>query len=71
MIFAAIWTIICLCSPIAHMVWGGGYLFNEGALDLGGTVVHMNGGLTGLVLALLIGKRAGYSKVAMKPVVLF
>ena len=56
-------------APIAHMVWGGGYLFNEGALDFaGGTVVHMNGGLAGLVLAVLVGKRAGYSKVAMKPV---
>ena len=68
MIFAAIWTIV-VYAPIAHMVWGGGYLFNEGALDFaGGTVVHMNGGLAGLVLALLIGKRSGYSKVAMKPV---
>ena len=68
MIFAGIWTIV-VYAPIAHMVWGGGYLFNEGALDFaGGTVVHMNGGLAGLVLALLIGKRAGYSKVAMKPV---
>ena len=68
MIFAAIWTIV-VYAPIAHMVWGGGYLFNEGALDFaGGTVVHMNGGLAGLVLALLLGKRAGYSKVAMKPV---
>jgi Amt family ammonium transporter len=68
MIFAAIWTIV-VYAPIAHMVWGGGYLFNEGALDFaGGTVVHMNGGLAGLVLALLLGKRAGYSKVAMTPV---
>ena len=68
MIFAGVWTIV-VYAPIAHMVWGGGYLFNEGALDFaGGTVVHMNGGLAGLVLAVLIGKRAGYSKVAMKPV---
>jgi Amt family ammonium transporter len=68
MIFAAVWTIV-VYAPIAHMVWGGGYLFNEGTLDFaGGTVVHMNGGLAGLVLAVLIGKRAGYSKVAMKPV---
>lgn len=68
MIFAAVWTIV-VYAPIAHMVWGGGYLFNEGALDFaGGTVVHMNGGLAGLVLAVLIGRRAGYSKVAMKPV---
>jgi Amt family ammonium transporter len=67
MVFAFIWTIV-VYAPITHMVWGGGYLFNEGALDFaGGTVVHMNGGLAGLVLALLIGKRAGYPKVAMKP----
>ena len=68
MIFAGVWTIV-VYAPIAHMVWGGGYLFNEGALDFaGGTVVHMNGGLAGLVLAVLVGKRSGYSKVAMKPV---
>jgi ammonium transporter, Amt family len=67
MIFAGIWTIV-VYAPIAHMVWGGGYLFNEGALDFaGGTVVHMNGGLAGLVLALLLGKRANYPKVAIKP----
>lgn len=67
MIFVAIWTIV-VYAPIAHMVWGGGYLMNEGALDFaGGTVVHMNGGLAGLVLAILLGKRAGYGKVAIKP----
>ncbi len=50
------------------MVWGGGFLFDAGALDFaGGTVVHMNGGLAGLVLAFLVGKRKGYMKVAMKP----
>ena len=57
-------------APIAHMVWGGAgaLLFDAGALDFaGGTVVHMNGGLAGLVLALLVGKRAGYPKIAMKP----
>lgn len=67
MVFVAIWTIV-VYAPITHMVWGGGYLFNEGALDFaGGTVVHMNGGLAGLVLAVLIGKRVGYPKTAMKP----
>ena len=67
MVVAFIWTIV-VYAPITHMVWGGGYLFNEGALDFaGGTVVHMNGGLAGLVLAVLIGKRAGYPKTAMKP----
>lgn len=67
MVFVAIW-VVAVYAPITHMVWGGGYLFNEGALDFaGGTVVHMNGGLAGLVLAVLIGKRAGYPKTAMKP----
>ena len=67
MIFAFIWTIV-VYAPIVHMVWGGGYLFNEGALDFaGGTVVHMNGGLAGLVLATLLGKRNDYPKTAMKP----
>jgi Amt family ammonium transporter len=67
MVFAAIWTVV-VYAPIAHMVWGGGYLFNLGTLDFaGGTVVHMNGGLAGLVLAILLGKRSGYPKVAMKP----
>jgi Amt family ammonium transporter len=66
LIFVALWTLI-VYSPIAHMVWGGGYLFNLGTLDFaGGTVVHMNGGLAGLVLAILIGKRVGYSK-SVKP----
>jgi Amt family ammonium transporter len=67
MVFVALWTVV-VYAPIAHMVWGGGYLFNLGALDFaGGTVVHMNGGLAGLILALLVGKRVGYPKTAMKP----
>jgi Amt family ammonium transporter len=68
-VFVAIWTIV-VYAPITHMVWGGdgAYLFDAGALDFaGGTVVHMNGGLAGLVLAFLVGKRTGYPKVAMKP----
>lgn len=66
-VFVALWTVV-VYAPIAHMVWGGGFLFDAGALDFaGGTVVHMNGGLAGLVLALLVGKRTGYGKVAMKP----
>jgi len=67
LVFVAIWT-IAVYAPIVHLVWGGGYLFDIGALDFaGGTVVHMNGGLAGLVLAILVGKRSGYNKVAMKP----
>jgi Amt family ammonium transporter len=65
--FVAIWGLV-VYAPVTHMVWGGGFLFDEGALDFaGGTVVHMNGGLAGLVLAILVGKRVGYPKTAMKP----
>jgi len=67
LVFVAIWGLV-VYAPIAHMVWGGGILMKLGALDFaGGTVVHMNGGLAGLVLALLVGKRANYPKTAMKP----
>lgn len=67
LVFAALWVVV-VYAPITHMVWGGGFLFDAGALDFaGGTVVHMNGGLAGLVLAFLVGKRKGYLKVAMKP----
>ena len=69
LVFVAIWGLV-VYAPVAHMVWGGdgAFLFDAGALDFaGGTVVHMNGGLAGLVLAVLVGKRAGYPKSAMKP----
>ena len=69
MVIVVLWGLL-VYAPITHMVWGGdgAYLFDAGALDFaGGTVVHMNGGLAGLVLAILVGKRAGYNKVAMKP----
>ena len=69
MVIVALWGLV-VYAPITHMVWGGdgAYLFDAGALDFaGGTVVHMNGGLAGLVLAILVGKRSGYPKMAMKP----
>ncbi len=69
LVFVAIWGLV-VYAPVAHMVWGGdgAFLFDAGALDFaGGTVVHMNGGLAGLVLAILVGKRTGYPKSAMKP----
>jgi ammonium transporter, Amt family len=55
--------------PIAHMVWGaGGYLLDMGALDFaGGTVVHINAGVAGLVGAYLVGKRLGFGREALKP----
>lgn len=70
LVIVALWGLV-VYAPIAHMVWGGegALLFDAGALDFaGGTVVHMNGGLAGLVLAYLVGKRSGYQKAAMKPV---
>ena len=69
MVIIVLWGLV-VYAPITHMVWGGdgAYLFDAGALDFaGGTVVHMNGGLAGLVLAILVGKRAGFNKTAMKP----
>ncbi|MEE9330668.1 MAG: ammonium transporter [Methylophilaceae bacterium] len=55
--------------PIAHMVWGtGGYLLDKGALDFaGGTVVHINAAMAGLVGAYMVGKRIGYGKEAFSP----
>ncbi len=69
-LFVILWGLV-VYAPVAHMVWGGdgALLFDAGALDFaGGTVVHMNGGLAGLVLAVMLGKRAGYPKTAIKPV---
>ena len=69
MVIVVLWGLV-VYAPITHMVWGGdgAYLFDAGALDFaGGTVVHMNGGLAGLILAILVGKRAGFNKTAMKP----
>ncbi len=55
--------------PIAHMVWGaGGYLLDKGALDFaGGTVVHINAGVAGLVGAYILGPRLGYGRESMAP----
>jgi len=54
--------------PVAHWVWGGGWLQTMGVLDFaGGTVVHINAGVAGLVAALVIGKRKGFPNVAMPP----
>ena len=56
-IFVILWVIL-VYAPIGHMVWGGGYLSKMGVLDFaGGTVVHINSGIAGLVAAIVIGKR--------------
>ncbi|GAB6067057.1 ammonium transporter [Methylothermus subterraneus] len=65
--FMAGWLILCYV-PIAHMVWGGGWLADLGAKDFaGGTVVHVNAGIAGLVGALVLGKRLRYGREAMPP----
>ena len=65
--FSALWLFVSYI-PICHMVWGGGYLGSKGALDFaGGTVVHINAAIAGLVICLVLGKRLGYGKEAMPP----
>lgn len=68
MVFAIVWLTI-VYFPIAHMVWAAGGLFFEmGALDFaGGTVVHINAGVSALVACLILGKRTGYPKEPMPP----
>lgn len=60
MVFLALWMLLAYV-PVAHMVWGpGGYLMNAGVLDFaGGTVVHINSGVAGLVAAMVVGRRKG------------
>jgi Amt family ammonium transporter len=69
--FSLLWATI-VYDPLAHMVWGGGFLGlgdgNVGALDFaGGTVVHISSGISALVCALVIGKRLGYGSDPMPP----
>lgn len=67
LLFAVLWFTFSYV-PMAHIVWGGGLLGKDGALDFaGGTVVHINAGVAGLVGAYMIGKRVGYGKEAFTP----
>ncbi|GAA6142546.1 ammonium transporter [Hydrogenophaga sp. 5NK40-0174] len=68
LLFSALWFTFSYL-PVAHMVWGaGGYLLDKGALDFaGGTVVHINAAMAGLVGAYLLGKRIGYGRESMAP----
>jgi ammonium transporter, Amt family len=67
-VFLPLWVTLSY-FPIGHMVWGGGFISEHfGAQDYaGGTVVHINAGVAGLVLALVIGKRIGFGKEPMRP----
>ena len=67
MMFSVLWFTI-VYSPVAHWVWGGGWLAKLGALDFaGGTVVHINAGVSALALAFLLGKRKGFPQDQMEP----
>jgi len=67
LVFSALWLAI-IYAPVAHWVWGGGWLGELGALDFaGGTVVHINAGISALALVLLLGPRKGFFKKAMEP----
>ena len=66
-LFMGGWTLV-VYSPIAHWVWGGGFLAEAGVLDFaGGTVVHINAGIAGLIAALVLGKRLGYGSEPLPP----
>jgi ammonium transporter, Amt family len=66
-VFSILW-LTFIYAPIAHWVWGGGWMGEMGALDFaGGTVVHINAGVAGLILCLVLGKRLGYGKQTMFP----
>ncbi|HZT18833.1 MAG TPA: ammonia channel protein, partial [Dongiaceae bacterium] len=67
MAFCGLWLVFDY-APIAHMVWGGGFLGSAGVLDYaGGTVVHINAGVAGLVACLVLGPRTGYGKTPFHP----
>jgi Amt family ammonium transporter len=67
LLFCSLWHLL-VYAPIAHWVWGGGFLSQAGVLDFaGGTVVHINSGVAGLVCALVIGPRRGFRRENMAP----
>jgi len=67
LIFMALWTVF-VYAPVCHWVWGGGWLGELGALDFaGGTVVHINAGVSAVVAAILVGSRRDYGRQAMLP----
>jgi Amt family ammonium transporter len=67
LIFISLWSVV-VYAPIAHWVWGGGWLADMGALDFaGGTVVHVNAGVAALVAAFVVGARRDYKKSPLQP----
>ena len=67
LLFSLLWLLIVYC-PVAHWVWGDGWLQKMGLMDFaGGTVVHLNAGMAALVAALVLGRRRGFPETAMPP----
>jgi ammonium transporter, Amt family len=67
LVFITLWLII-VYAPVCHWVWGGGFLGTAGVMDFaGGTVVHINSGIAGLVAAIVLGRRKGYGTENMAP----
>ncbi len=67
LIFMAAWMLL-VYIPVCHWVWGGGFLAGDGVLDFaGGTVVHINAGIAGLVACIVLGRRTGYGTESMAP----
>ncbi|MBF0393803.1 MAG: ammonium transporter [Alphaproteobacteria bacterium] len=67
LVFMSFWLLL-VYAPICHWVWGGGFLMTEGVLDFaGGTVVHINAGVAGLVSAIVLGRRSGTGSENMAP----
>jgi ammonium transporter, Amt family len=67
LLFSLLWLLIVYC-PLAHWVWGDGWLQKRGLMDFaGGTVVHLNAGMAALVCALVLGRRRGFPETAMPP----
>ena len=67
LLFLGLWS-LAVYAPVAHWVWGGGFLSSAGVLDFaGGTVVHINSGIAALVAAAVLGRRMGYGSENMAP----
>lgn len=65
--FIGLWSVL-IYAPVVHWIWGGGFLKDEGVLDYaGGTIVHINAGIAGLVACVVVGKRTGYGAENMAP----
>jgi Amt family ammonium transporter len=68
LLFSVLWTLV-VYNPLAHWVWGGGWIGEMGAIDFaGGTVVHVNAGASALVMAILLGKRKGWNVKGITPI---